>query len=407
MTLKICVMGLGYIGLPTAVFFARKGVQVHGVDTSQEVLDALLLAKPHIVEPKLHEYLADTETQKNLTVSITPFDADIYMICVPTPFYDDKAPFEANLTFVDRATDMIAPFLKDGSMIILESTSPIGTTNRLRQRLMNLRNDLSDVKVAYCPERVLPGQIIDELEKNDRIVGGIDKNSAKAAADFYRLYITGKVYETDAKTAEMCKLVENSYRDVNIAFANEISMIAHIHDIDEREVIDLSNKHPRVDILNAGVGVGGHCIAVDPWFLASGVTDTAQLIIKAREVNLKKTQWVIGDIVEKLEIKEKQLRRHPTVCLLGLAYKPNVDDLRESPALQVAKAIKNRFDKFMVVEPNIKYSNEFKLVELNIGIQSADLVVILVAHDEFLNLNNRYNLTADSYVDYCGAIRSA
>ena len=336
----------------------------------------------------------------NLRASLTPEPADVFVIAVPTPFKGDHEP---ELAYVDSATDALCPHLSPGDLVILESTSPVGTTERVAARIAQKRPELTEadrVFVAHCPERVLPGHILRELIENDRIVGGVDGPSTDAAVRFYETFVSGEVIATNARTAEMCKLTENSYRDTNIAFANELSMLCHELGMNVWELIRLANRHPRVDILNPGAGVGGHCLAVDPWFIVHSAPDTARLIRTAREVNDGKAHWVVDRVVEKAS-----RFRDPVVVCLGLAYKPDIDDLRESPALEIAKALTAKVDgTVLAVEPNITAYEGLEITDLHDALERADIVVALVSHREFKRVD-RALLQAKVLIDACGVFR--
>jgi len=378
---KICVIGLGYIGLPTASLLATKGYKVHGVDITPSVVETINDGKIHIVEPGLDILVKSAVGSGNLKASLTPEEADVFIIAVPTPFIGDHEP---DLTYVKQAAEAISPFLKPGNVVILESTSPVGTTNILAEILANNGHKAGeDIFIAYCPERVLPGQIIVELVQNDRIIGGINEASTTITAEFYNTFVSGSVLETTAKTAEMVKLTENSYRDVNIAFANELSLITDANDINVWDVIRLANRHPRVNILQPGPGVGGHCIAVDPWFIVSQNPDLAKIIRTAREVNDSKPEWVM-DKVRTYASKFK----NPVIGCLGLAFKADVDDLRESPSLNIVKRIQEeKLGKVIVCEPNLKAHDDFELSSLEDTILKSDVILLLVNHKEFNSLS--------------------
>ncbi|KZZ48350.1 UDP-N-acetyl-D-mannosaminuronic acid dehydrogenase [Oleiphilus sp. HI0118] len=378
---SICVMGLGYIGLPTASLLGTKGYKVTGVDVSQDVVDTINQGKIHIVEPDLDLLVKSAVNAGNLKASLEPCKADIFIIAVPTPFKDGYVP---DLSYVEQATRTIAPFVEKGNLVILESTSPVGTTDLVAHILAEHgHNTTDDVFVAHCPERVLPGRILIELVQNDRIVGGINEASTKAAADFYKEFVSGEVLETSAKTAELSKLTENSFRDVNIAFANELSLICDKEHIDVWELISLANRHPRVNILQPGPGVGGHCIAVDPWFIIHRNPEHSKLIRSAREVNDAKPDWVINKVKEKAE-----RFKHPVIACLGLAFKANVDDLRESPALAITKRlVEENVGEIIVCEPNIKAHKEFDLCSFDEALERADILLILVDHEPFKSLS--------------------
>ena len=392
--LKVVMMGLGYIGLPTAALIASRGINVQGIDVNQSVVDTINEGKIHIVEPALDELVKYVVEKGLLKANITPETADVYLIAVPTPFKENHEP---DLKYVKSATRTILPNLKEGDLFIIESTSPVGTTNQIAKIIFKERPELKGkINIAYCPERVLPGKVIYELEHNDRVIGGLNEASTKAAQDFYRHFVKGELHATNAKTAEMCKLVENSSRDVQIAFANELSMICDKADINVWQLINLANKHPRVNILQPGTGVGGHCIAVDPWFIVSEFEKEAVIIRNAREINNYKTDWVIQNIKSTALQFELENNRKPTIALMGLAFKPDIDDLRESPALQVVDALLavNKYN-LLLVEPNLEDSIKYDLIDYeNVN---ADIVVYLVAHKEF----KRFNLNGIK-LDFCG-----
>ena len=395
---KVVMMGLGYIGLPTAAVIASKEFLVQGVDVNQEVVNTINKGDIHIIEPDLDVLVKSVVNKGLLKASIHPDNADVFLIAVPTPF---KGDFEPDLKFVESATKMIIPKLKAGNLFIIESTSPVGTTNKMAEIIFDRRPELkNNLYIAYCPERVLPGKVIYELENNDRVIGGIDKKSTKVAQEFYRKFVKGELHATNAKTAEMCKLVENSSRDVNIAFANELSMICDKAKINVWELIKLANKHPRVNILQPGTGVGGHCIAVDPWFIVSNFPKEALIIKEARTINTYKTMWVIEKIKRSALEFENKNKRKPLIALMGLAFKPDIDDLRESPALEVAENLlkQGEYD-ILLVEPNLTTSTKYKLTNFQIlENEDLDIVVYLVAHKEFKNLN--FNAIE---LDFCGA----
>ncbi len=381
---KICVIGLGYIGLPTASLLANRGYQVHGVDVVQETVDIINQGKIHIVEPDLDTFVQSAVNSGKLVASTVAAEADVFIVAVPTPFKDNHVP---NIDYIVSATKGLAPFVKEGNIVILESTSPVGTTDIMEQTLKDEGVDTTHIHFAHCPERVLPGKIMHELVTNDRIVGGTTEVATRLTAEFYRHFVTGAVLETDARTAEMAKLTENSFRDVNIAFANELSMLSGKFGIDVWELIDLANRHPRVNILQPGCGVGGHCIAVDPWFIVDAAKGDAKIIKTAREVNDYKTEWVIEKVKNAALEFEKANGKKAKVACMGLAFKPDIDDLRESPALYIAQRLKAEDLEVLAVEPNIKSHPDLNVVEYQEAVAAADIVVFLVAHKEFLDLD--------------------
>lgn len=378
---KICVIGLGYIGLPTASLLGTKGFDVHGVDVSKHVVDTINQGKIHIVEPDLDILVKSAVQAGNLKAGMQPVEADVFVIAVPTPFKGDHEP---DLSYVESATKMICPYVKPGDLVILESTSPVGTTDEIVGKILkdHGHDTDKDVYVAHCPERVLPGRILIELVENDRIVGGINQKSTDVAVEFYKSFVRGEVLSTDARTAEMAKLTENSFRDVNIAFANELSLICDKEGINVWELIQLANRHPRVKILNPGPGVGGHCIAVDPWFIVARNRDTAKLIHAARLVNDSKPEWVINKIKAKAE-----KFKNPVIGFLGLAFKADVDDLRESPAVEIVRhVIQDNVGEILISEPNLESHKEFKLSNCDEVIKKSDIIVILVDHKQYKKL---------------------
>ena len=379
---------------------ATKGHQVLGVDVNASVVDTINAGDIHIVEPELDILVRSAVGSGNLRASLVPAPSDIFVIAVPTPFKGDHVP---NLDYVDAATDALASHLVPGNLVILESTSPVGTTERVAARIAANRPELTGVDrifVAHCPERVLPGHILRELVENDRIVGGVDTPSTERAVAFYETFVSGEVIAANARTAEMCKLTENSYRDTNIAFANELSMLCAELGMNVWEVIRLANRHPRVNILNPGAGVGGHCLAVDPWFIVHSAPETARLIRTAREVNDSKAHWVVDQVLERAA-----RFRAPVVVCLGLAYKPDIDDLRESPALEIAKALTERVSgEVLVVEPNLTEFSDLPLSSLEEALSRADIVVALVSHRSFKRIDPAL-LQSKVVIDACGVFR--
>ena len=384
--MKVTTIGLGYIGLPTSALIAQHGVPVYGVDINQQVVDTINAGKIHIVEPELDGIVAIAVEQGIFKAGTKPVVANTYLIVVPTPF---KAKNEPDISFVEAATKGIIPLLKAEDLYIIESTSPIGTTEKMAALIYEARPELKGkIHIAYCPERVLPGNVMYELVHNDRVIGGLDDAATEKATDFYRQFVKGALHQTNARTAEMCKLVENSSRDVQIAFANELSLICAKADINVWELIRLANKHPRVNILQPGCGVGGHCIAVDPYFIVADYPMESQLIGKAREINNYKSFWCAEQIkVAKLEF-QLQHGRKPAIALMGLAFKPDIDDLRESPAKYIVQKVLQdaRDEDYFIVEPNIKSHKVFKLTDYKEAVENADIIVFLVAHKEFKNL---------------------
>lgn len=384
---KVEMIGLGYIGLPTAALIASKNMHVFGVDVNQSVVDTINKGEIHIVEPKLDKLVKKVVDNGFLKALTKPERADVYLIAVPTPF---KGDYEPDIAFVEEAIRSLIPTLTQGALIIIESTSPVGTTEKMQKLIFSERPELKDkIYMAFCPERVLPGNVIYELEHNDRAIGGINEESTEKAIKFYSQFVTGELHKTNARTAELTKLVENASRDVQIAFANELSMICDKAGINVWELINLANKHPRVNILQPGTGVGGHCIAVDPWFIVSAFPKEAKIIRSAREINNYKTQWVIEKIKNKaLHFKIKN-NREPVIACLGLAFKPNIDDLRESPALFVTQSLIQQDFTVLAVEPNITSYKNFEIFALEKAIEKADIVVYLVNHKEFSMINDK------------------
>jgi UDP-N-acetyl-D-mannosaminuronic acid dehydrogenase len=385
--IDVVTIGLGYIGLPTSALIASKGKKVLGVDIDQNIVDTINKGAIHIVEPELDIAVKKAVDEGNLIASTKAEEAQVYLVVVPTPFKGDHEP---DISYVEIATLGIIPLLKEGDLYILESTSPVGTTEKMQKVIFTQRPELKNkIFMAYCPERVLPGNVMHELVHNDRVIGGINENSTQKAISFYSSFVRGALHATNAKTAEMCKLVENASRDVQIAFANELSLICDKAGIDVWELIDLANKHPRVNILQPGCGVGGHCIAVDPYFIKAQFPLESKIIGTAREINNYKADWCVEKIQNKIlkfEIKEK---RKPVVALCGLAFKPNIDDLRESPALHIVEKISQTHptEKIFFVEPNIVSHKRFQITPLKKALMDSDLIFVLVAHKEFKNFD--------------------
>ncbi len=402
----VSIIGLGYIGLPTAALLASQGYTVRGADINRNVVDTINKGLIHIVEPDLDGFVKSAVSAGRLDASTSVQMGDVYMICVPTPFHEGGLIPQPNVEHVLSATRALARLLKAGDLVILESTSPVGTTAQISQVLRDAGVAVDDLHIAYCPERVLPGKIMTEIILNDRVVGGLTVEATRAAAEFYRTFVRGEVFETDAKTAEMCKLAENSFRDVNIAFANELSLICDKEGIDVWRLIHLANRHPRVDILQPGAGVGGHCIAVDPWFIVARDEANARLIRTAREVNDHKTEWVI----EKIELAAVDARarigRKPTIACFGLSFKPDIDDSRESPALNVARALKGQGYNVVAVEPNMESHPEFVLMTADQALEQADVLAVLVKHRQFLKEPMQAKMHASGALDFCGCLQS-
>lgn len=395
------IIGLGYIGLPTAAVVAQQEISVHGVDVNPKVVETINKGEIHIIEPGLENIVKFNVIKGFFKASLTPKIADVHLIVVPTPF---KGNHEPDISFVEAGTRAVIPFLKEGDTFIIESTSPVGTTNKMAELIFYERPELKNkVYIAYCPERVLPGNVLHELIYNDRSIGGIDEVSTQKAIDFYKIFVKGELHRTNACTAEMCKLTENSSRDVQIAFANELSLICDKAGINVWELIRLANKHPRVNILQPGAGVGGHCIAVDPYFIVSEYPMESRIIGTAREINNYKAFWCAEKTKNAMLEFELKKGYKPLTALMGLAFKPDIDDLRESPAKYIAqKVMQSEHNNFLVVEPNIKEHTVFKLTKFQDAYERADIIVFLVAHKEFQELEYR----ADKIIlDFAGVFK--
>lgn len=413
---RVCVLGLGYVGLPTAAVLAAKGVEVVGVDTDPERVTQVNAGIAPISEPDLDALLRGVISSGRLRATVEVCAADVFVIAVPTPLTRDREP---DLSHLRQATNTVAQVLEPGNLVLLESTSPVGTTEMLSRELAALRSDLSfphlagdssDIRVAYSPERVLPGQILAELVNNERVVGGITRACTQAAIALYRRFVDGSCFATNARTAELVKLAENAYRDVNVAFANEMSLVCNVHDVNPWEVIELANRHPRVDVLQPGPGVGGHCIPIDPWFLVDAARDSTALVRAARAVNDGMPHHLVKQVLESCTDKPDA-----TICCLGLAYKANVGDLRESPAVEVVQELGRsslgRVGRIVVVEPNIDElppslasHDGIELGSLDTAISTADVVVLLTDHDEFVKVD-RALLATKAVVDARGTWR--
>ena len=400
--MKACFMGLGYIGLPTSIIAAKNGIQILGVDIDPKVVEKTNAGELHIIEPGMEELLKDVVMSGMFRASTKPEVCDAYFMVVPTPF---KGNHEPDISYVEAATRSVIPYLKEGDLYVIESTSPVGTTELMANIIYTERPELKDkIYIAYCPERVLPGNVIYELVHNDRVIGGLNPRSTEKAICFYSQFVKGTLHNTNARTAEMCKLTENSSRDVQIAFANELSLICDKASINVWELISLANKHPRVNILQPGCGVGGHCIAVDPYFITSDFPVESQLIGKAREINNYKSFWCAEKVKNAMLEFELQHHRKPIIAMMGLAFKPNIDDLRESPAKYITTKVMQCCNnaKILVVEPNVKEHNVFKLTNYRDAYEKADIIVFMVAHNLFKTLP--YN--RDKVIlDFCGVYR--
>lgn len=406
----VSMVGLGYIGLPTAAMLASRKIKVIGVDINQHAVDTINRGEIHIVEPELDIIVQAAVTQGYLRATTKPEPADAFLIAVPTPFKGDHEP---DLSYVEAAAKSIASVLKKGDLVILESTSPVGTTEQMADWLAQARKDLSfphqvgesaDVNIAYCPERVLPGRVVHELVSNDRVIGGMTQRCSQRATELYKTFVEAECIPTKARTAEMCKLTENSFRDVNIAFANELSIICDKLDINVWELIKLANHHPRVNILQPGPGVGGHCIAVDPWFIVSKTPQEARLIRTARQVNDGKPHYVIDQV-----LSAASTVTDPVIACLGLAFKPDIDDLRESPAMEVVQLLAGRkIGQVLVAEPHIEHLppslakfDSIELVSAEEAVKSANIIVMLVSHQVFYAIN-RAQLEGKQVIDTRG-----
>lgn len=396
--MKAVFMGLGYIGLPTAAVAAKYGIDVIGVDINPEVVDTINKGEIHIVEPGLGDVVKQVVEDGKLVARLAPEEADAYFIVVPTPFKQNR---RADISYVESATHAVIPFLKPGDLYVIESTSPVLTTEKMSRIIFKERPELEgEIYIAYCPERVLPGNVLYELVENDRVIGGINPESTEKAMAFYARFVKGHLHPTNARTAEMCKLTENSSRDAQIAFANELSMICDRVDVNTWDLIELANKHPRVNILQPGCGVGGHCIAVDPWFIVSDFPEQAQLIKRVRETNDYKADWCANKVIEACIQFENEHSREPIVACMGLAFKPDIDDLRESPAKYIAsRVISEARAEVLVVEPNVESHRSFNLTHYRDGYSQADIVVWLVKHKEFIGIDQEMEKIE---LDFCG-----
>lgn len=401
--MKACFMGLGYIGLPTAIIAAKHGVQVTGVDINPKVVEMTNQGRLHIIEPGMEEMLQEVVKAGSLKATTVPEICDAYFMVVPTPF---KGNHEPDISYVEAATRAVLPLLKEGDLYVIESTSPVGTTDKMKELIFSERPELTDkIYIAYCPERVLPGNVIYELVNNDRVIGGMNEKSTDKAIAFYSQFVKGTLHRTNCKTAEMCKLTENSSRDVQIAFANELSLICDKAGINVWELISLANKHPRVNILQPGCGVGGHCIAVDPYFITADFPMESKIIGQAREINNYKSFWCAEKVHSEMLRFELKYHYKPCVAMMGLAFKPNIDDLRESPAKYIVTKVMQCCNNanILVVEPNVKEHNVFKLTDYKEAYEKADIVVFLTAHEPFKALEYREDKVI---IDFCGIFKN-
>lgn len=400
--MKACFMGLGYIGLPTAIIAAKHGVYVTGVDINPEVVEKTNEGHLHFIEPGLEDMLKEVVENGHLCAASEPEPCDAFFIVVPTPFCGNHEP---DISYVEAATRMVIPCLNPGNLFVIESTSPVGTTEKMAKIIFGERPELEgEISIAYCPERVLPGNIIYELVHNDRVIGGMDERAIKKASEFYGTFVKGNLHPTNCKTAELCKLTENSSRDSQIAFANELSIICDKAGINVWELISLANKHPRVNILQPGCGVGGHCIAVDPYFISAEFPAESKMIATAREVNNYKAFWCAEKTINAILEFEIRNKRKPVVAMMGLAFKPDIDDLRESPAKYITTKVLQKFSNadILIVEPNLKEHRIFKLSDYREAYQKADIVVFLTAHRVFKTLEWRED---KEILDFCGIFK--
>lgn len=397
--MKACFMGLGYIGLPTAIIAAKHGIQIHGVDINPKVVEKTNAGQLHIIEPGMQELLEEVVKNGQLKADTKPVVCDAYFMVVPTPFKGDHQP---DTSYVEAATRAVLPLLKEGDLFVIESTSPVGTTEAMAEIIFTERPELKDkIYIAYCPERVLPGNVIYELVHNDRVIGGLNPQSTEKAIAFYSQFVTGQLHKTNCRTAEMCKLTENSSRDVQIAFANELSFICDKAGINVWELINLANKHPRVNILWPGCGVGGHCIAVDPYFITAEFPMESRMISQARQINNYKAFWCAEKVQNEMLKFELETGRKPVVAMMGLAFKPDIDDLRESPAKHIVAKVMQSCNNanILIVEPNVEEHNVYKLTSYKEAFDRADIVVYLVAHSPFKELPK----DSDKIIlDFCG-----
>jgi len=395
-----CIVGLGYIGLPTAALLAKTNNKVIGVDINDEVVDIVNKGNVHIIEKGLQSLVKEVVKEGNLFAQNKPSKANVFILAVPTPLDKSNNGLpKPNIDYVLNAAISISGFLEPGNLVILESTSPVGTTEKIEELLYaksGLEKD--SLSIAYCPERVLPGKALEEIISNNRVIGGINKKSASEGENFYKSFCKGEIIKTDSRTAELVKLTENAYRDVNIAFANEISMVSSQLKVEYQEVIKIANHHPRVNILKPGCGVGGHCIAIDPWFIASQSPEFTTLIQAGREVNLNKTNWSIDLIIHKINELKYKLKRKPLIGIFGLTFKSDIDDVRESPALFITEKLIEKGNNLIICEPNIKSYKNLVFANAEVIIEKADILILLVSHYQFKNLNFKNKET----INLCG-----
>ena len=396
----VCVIGLGYIGLPTAVVAAKSGLKVVGFDINSDLIEAINNQSFELTEPGLLDDLNKQMGLGNLVVSDKVTAASVFVVCVPTPVDFEQKIGKPNLNYVYNAIQTIIGVLHEEALIIIESTCPVGTTNKIYDLIQDKRADLDNINVAYCPERILPGNALLEIVQNSRIIGGVDSESSLKAKSFYKNFVNGSIEISNAKTAEMCKIVENSFRDVNIAFANEISMVASEFGVNIGELISLANMHPRVSILSPSVGVGGHCLPIDPWFLIDQSSTPTDMMRAARVVNRRKTDWTTTEVETLIDSFEAREGRIPHVAMLGVTYKPDTEDFRESPALEICLALMDRGRLISVVDPYVKNLKKFEVLSLQTALQTCDIFVMLVPHKQFI-LNEDLGLKAKRLYYFC------
>mgnify|MGYP001323977854 CR=1 FL=1 len=394
----LSIFRLGYIGLPTAALIAESGLEVNGVDISKNIVNKINKGDIHIFEPNLKEIVQKVVKKGFLKASTRGSNADVFIITVPTPLEKNKIESpKPDISFVIQAAKEIAKFIQEGNLVILESTCPVKTTENI-YNLIKEESYISNFEIAYCPERVIPGNIFNELKNNSRVIGGLTPKASQKSEALYKIFCKGKILCTDAKTAELVKLTENSYRNTNIAFANEISIIATEYGINPYELITLTNYHPRVNILNPGCGVGGHCIAIDPKFLISDLPELSLLTRISCEVNDKKTKWVTNEIISNANQFLKSKNREPVIGIFGITFKSDVDDIRESPAIKIVESLFKNGNDLLICEPNLEKHNEFNLIDIKYALNNSDILVFLVKHSKFKSLN----IDSKICLDFCG-----